>query len=227
MNFADIFGGFFAALFTFLIFSYALGDNALFRMVVHIFIGVAAGYAAAVALHSVLLPAFNSQPLSSLVVPLLWIGLLFTKLSPRTAVLGNPASALLVGVGAAVAVGGAIQGTLLPQLAGSASYFSPERLSAAFGDGRFGDALGLLFNGAVILVGTVTSLAYFHFGAQSRPNQVPQRRRIIEIIARVGQGFIAITLGVLFAGVYSAALVALIERLDSLFNFVGRLARLF
>ncbi|MBI3158641.1 MAG: hypothetical protein HYZ26_03450 [Chloroflexi bacterium] len=226
MNLADLIGGFFAALFTFLVFSYALGDNALFRMAVHIFIGAAAGYAAAVALNNVLLPAFFSQPLTQLVVPLLWIGLLFTKLSPRTAVLGNPASALLVGVGAAVAVGGAIQGTLLPQLAGSASFFSPEKMGQAFAAGQTGAALGYLINGAIILVGTITSLAYFHFGAKSLPNQMPQRNRIIDLVARVGQAFIAITFGVLFAGVYSAALAALIERLDTLIEFLLRLAGL-
>jgi hypothetical protein len=227
MNPADLLGGLAAAILTFLILSYALGDNFAFRLAVHLFIGAAAGYAAAVALHSVLLPAFASQPLTRLVVPLLWIGLLFTKLSPRTAVLGNPASALLVGVGAAVAVGGAIQGTLLPQLAGSASYFSPEKMAQAFAAGRTGAALGYLFNGGIILVGTISSLAYFHFGARSLPNQLPRRNRIIEMAARLGQVFIAITFGVLFAGVYSAALSALIERLDSIIEYLIRATGMF
>lgn len=224
MNVGDLVGGFIAALLTFLVFSYALGDNALFRLVVHVFIGVSAGYAAGVALNNVLIPAFENLPLEQLVIPLLWILLLFTKLSPRTAALGNPASALLVGVGAAVAVSGAVQGTLLPMVTGSASFFSPAKLGAALGSGQLGAALGYLVNGALILLGTIATLVYFHFGAKSHPNQLPERNRIISRVAQVGQGFIAITFGVLFAGTLSAALAAMIERLDTLFDFLVRLA---
>ncbi len=224
MSAGDLVGGFIAALLTFLVFSYALGDNGLFRLAVHLFIGVSAGYAAAVALNTVLLPALLERPLAELLVPLFWILLLFTKLSPRTAVLGNPASALLVGVGAAVAVSGAVQGTLLPQVAGSTSFFSPEKLAGALGSGQLGAALGYLVNGSLILVGTIATLAYFHFGAKNHPHQLPERHRLIELLARVGQVFIAITFGVLFAGTLSAALAALIERLDTLFDFLARMA---
>jgi hypothetical protein len=37
--------------------------------------------------------------------------------------------------------------------------------------------------------------------------------------AWVGRIFVAITLGVIFAGVYMAALTAMIERLSSIINF--------
>jgi hypothetical protein len=77
-----------------------------------------------------------------------------------------------------------------------------------------------LVNGGIILVGTITSFAYFHFGAQRRQNQVPVRQAWIEELSQIGQLFIAITLGVLFAGVYSAALAALVERLSFLVDFL-------
>jgi hypothetical protein len=41
---------------------------------------------------------------------------LLLKLSPRTAPLGNVAMGFVMGVGSAVAVGGAVLGTLLPQV---------------------------------------------------------------------------------------------------------------
>ena len=63
-------------------------------------------------------------------------------------------------------------------------------------------------------MGTITSLAHFHFSAKAVPNQIPQRARLIELISKIGQVFIAIALGVIFAGVYSAAMLALIERFD-------------
>ena len=37
---------------------------------------------------------------------------------------------------------------------------------------------------------------------------------LIEVLSKIGEVFIAITLGALFAGVYLAALAALIDRLD-------------
>jgi uncharacterized membrane protein len=43
---------------------------------------------------------------------------------------------------------------------------------------------------------------------------------LIELFAWVGRIFIGITLGAVFAGVYSAALAALIERFSSLVNFI-------
>ena len=55
------------------------------------------------------------------------------------------------------------------------------------------------------------------------PDATTKRNRILEIIAWVGRLFIAITLGVLFAGVYTAALTAMIERLGSIINFIRQL----
>jgi energy-converting hydrogenase Eha subunit A len=45
--------------------------------------------------------------------------------------------------------------------------------------------------------------------------------RLIELLAWFGRIFIAIALGVIFAGVYSAALTAFIERINFLITFFG------
>ena len=203
-------------LFTLMVLSYLVGDNPLFRLAIHIFIGVSAGYAAAVAWHQVLSPKLI-QPLlfgglleSILaIVPLLLGALLLMKLSPRTARLGNPAMAFMVGAGAAVAVGGAVLGTLFPQILASINLFdlkTPERL----------------FEGSIILIGTLTTLTYFHFGAKATPSG-PQRGRLVDALGGIGQVFIAITFGVLFAGAYAAAMTALIERLNFLWTFIASL----
>lgn len=203
-------------LFTLMVLSYLVGDNPLFRLAIHIFIGVSAGYAAAVAWHQVLSPKLI-QPLlfgglleSILaIVPLLLGALLLMKLSPRTAWLGNPAMAFMVGAGAAVAVGGAVLGTLFPQILASINLFdlkTPERL----------------FEGSIILIGTLTTLTYFHFGAKATPSG-PQRGRLVDALGGIGQVFIAITFGVLFAGAYAAAMTALIERSNFLWTFIASL----
>jgi len=203
--------------FTVLVLSYALGDNMLFRLAIHIFIGAAAGYAAAVAIKEILLPRLAGMTDMQFMIALFWIGLLSLKLfgsAPQISRLGNLASAMMVGVGAAVAVGGAIQGTLLPQISAASNFFD---------SASYDNFLQSLVWGSFALVGTITSLAHFHFSAKAVQNQIPKRSRLIEIISKIGQVFIAIALGVIFAGVYSAALLALIERFDFIVQVIKRL----
>ena len=50
----DLIVGVVAFLFTLMIFSYLIGDNPLFRVAVYIFVGVSAGYVAAVAFRQVI-----------------------------------------------------------------------------------------------------------------------------------------------------------------------------
>lgn len=199
---------------TLLIFSYLIGDNPLFRSAIYIFIGVSSGYAAVVVWQYVLMPKLFS-PLASfdlkqnwlLIVPLILSVSLLAKLSPRIAWLGSFAMALLVGVGAATALSGAVVGTLIPQSRAAMN---------AFASPNFSD----LLEGVVMLAGTVLTLIYFQFSAKRAADGSVKRNLIIEVLAWGGRVFIAITFGVLFAGVYMAALTAMLERLSSVINFV-------
>src|SRR5512146_3239626 len=206
-----------AFLLTLMVLSYLIGDNPLFRIAVYLFIGVSAGYVAAVAFWQVLWPdlivplvAGTAMQRALLAVPLLLSGLLLMKAWPALSRLGMPAMGLLVGAAAAAAIGGAVLGTVIPQVQATIEPLSLRNLSA----------LDVLINGLVVLVGVVASLAYFHFGAQARQDGSIRRFFLVEILAAVGSIFVAITLGVLFSGVYSAALTALIERLLFLGSFV-------
>jgi hypothetical protein len=201
-------------LLTLLVFSYLIGDNLLFRSAVYLFIGVSSGYAAVVVWNSVLMPKLFQPILSadpgqllSVVVPLGLSVSLLAKLSPRIAWLGSFAMAMLVGVVAATALSGAVIGTLIPQ-------------SRAAMDAFFSPTFARLIEGGFMLLGTALTLAYFQFSATRAANGSVRRNIIFEILAWGGRVFIAITLGVLFAGVYMAALTAMIERLSSAINFV-------
>jgi hypothetical protein len=206
--------------FTIAILSYLIGDNPLFKLSIHIFVGVSAGYAAAATWHSILKPKLieplligNNQQRLLLVVPLVLCVLLLTKLSPRAARLGNPAMAFLVGTGAAVTILGAVYGTLIPQTVASINLFGIGTGSLFF---------ERLFEGLIFLVGTICTLAYFHFGARPAPSG-PRRSKLVVGMAWVGKIFIVITLAVLFAGAYVAALTAMIERINSLWVFLRSL----
>ncbi len=212
----DLISGLIGFLLTVMILSYIIGDGPVFRIAIYIFIGVSAGYVTVVAIYQVLLPGFlgffdsSASPVARvlLIFPLLLGGLMLMKISPRLSTLGAPATAYIVGVSAAAAVGGAVLGTILPQVGAAAESVSVRNSG------------GSVINGLIMLVVTVFTLAYFQFGAQRQPDGTIQRNRILETIAWVGGIFVALTLGALFAGVYSAALTALVERVNSLFAFI-------
>jgi hypothetical protein len=204
---------------TLMVFSYLIGDNPLFRIAVYLFIGVASGYAATIVLQYVLLPKLSQAltpftPLS--LVPFVLGVSLLAKLSPRVSWIGSFAMAVLVGVGAAAALGGALIGTLLPQAQAAINGFDIR----SAGNLNLGEAAFRLLGGGIMLIGTVVTLASFHFSAGRAADGVPRRNRIIEGLAWVGRIFIAITFGALFAGVYMSALTALIERLSFLINSI-------
>jgi hypothetical protein len=222
---ADLLGGLISFLLTLMILSYLFGDNAFFRVAVYIFVGVSAGYAAAVAWWQVLWPRLFNPLLRGdltqriLAILALFLGvLLLMKISTRTSRLGNPAVAYLVGIAAAVAIGGAVLGTIIPQTQASFNVMDISNAGQNFFE--------RLFFGILMLIGTITTLAYFHFGARSTPTG-PQRNKFVNILGWVGQFFIAVTLGVLFAGVFSASLTALIERIGSLSDFIIKVKALF
>ena len=210
-------------LLTLMVFSYLIGDNPLFRVAIYLFIGVASGYAATAVWHYVLVPRlFQSlatfNPLA--IIPLIFALSLLAKLLPRVSWIGSFAMAVLVGVGAAAAIGGALIGTLLPQANAAIDAFD---LRAAGGGTN---ALFQLAQGGVMFLGTVFTLASFHFSVGRAADGTPRQNRILAGIAWVGRIFIAITFGVLFAGVYMSALTALIERLSFVLNFIRGLAGL-
>ena len=216
----ELISAFVGFILTLMIFSYLIGDNPLFRIAVYLFIGVSSGYAATVIVYYVLLPKFNqfqSLDVNQLilgVIPLILGATLLAKLSPRISWIGNFAMAMLVGVGAAAALGGALLGTLIPQAQASIDAFDLQSSTSP--------ALKFL-EAVVMLAGTVLTLAAFQFGAKRAPDGTPRRNVLLEWIARFGRLFIAITFGVLFAGVYMAALTAMIERLSSVINFIRQL----
>jgi hypothetical protein len=213
---ADLIWTLVSLLLTLMVFSYLFGDNILFRIATYIFVGVTAGYVAVILVYQVLLPGLVWPVISGsflqAVVPIVLSLLLVTKLFPRLASLGNISMGYVVGIAAAVIIGGAVMGTLFGQGMAAINMFDASA-AAASPQGPFVQYLGAAF----ILVGTVCTLAYFNFGAvsaSSSANQPPHRPPMVELLARIGQVFIAITLGAIFAGIFAASITALIERLD-------------
>jgi hypothetical protein len=221
MSSPGLFWSFTSFILTLLIFSYFFGDNPLFRLATYLFVGVTSAYVAVVVIYQVLLPRLvwpllhgGMAERAFVILPLLLSLLLLTKLSPKVSQIGSVPMAYLVGAGAAVIISGAVTGTILSQSRAAIQMFDLQS-----GTIQGSGPVFQFITASVLLVGTVTSLAYFHFGAKPRPNGPAQRSALVEKLARVGQVFIAITLGALLAGVYATAITALIERLDFILQF--------
>jgi hypothetical protein len=208
----ELLGVWVAALLTLMVFSYLLGDNPLYQLAQHLFIGTTLGYAALIAVTTVLgrrlVAPLLTDPAANwdLAVPFVLGLLLLLKVRPGTARLGNVALGYLVGVGAAVALGGALFGTLRPQLATTVVSVNPVQA------GGWGPAA----NRVVLIAGTVATLVAFTFSAGRRTWSDRLRSALVWPWARLGRWVLMITFGALFASVAVARLTLLIGRLQFL-----------
>jgi hypothetical protein len=208
---SELISGAIAFLLTVFVLSYLFGDNFLFRAAIYIFIGASAGYVAVLLLNQVLVPQLIipmiSGSIAGIILAILAL-LLFAKAFPPLSKLGTPSLAFMVGVGAAIAIGGAVTGTLFPQISAGINAF--EGISSLEG----------LIEAFAMLLVTISTLVYFQFSAKRGDDGKYQRNPLTRTLAFLGKIFIAITFGVLFAGVFSAALTAFIERIDFLITFI-------
>ncbi len=218
----DIIWSFIGFILTILVFSYLAGDNILFRIVIYAFIGITAGYVTLILFSQVFwprlfLPIITGSLTNKVigVVGLIMSILLFMKLSPKLARLGNLPMGFLVGVGAAVAIGGAVTGTLIPQFMASINlpFLQPTTHPQIY-------SWEPIVNGVLMVLGTLTTLIYFQYGArQSRDGKI-RRGWLIEILAWIGKVIAGISFGAIFAGVLSATITAMVERVAFLINFL-------
>jgi hypothetical protein len=226
---SELFGLLVGFALTLFVFSYIVGDNLLFRVGIHVFIGAAAGYVTAVAWHNIVWP-YLFQPWTSatadwktylgLLVPLGLSVLLLLRLLPRPPLWSSLALAFLVGVGAATVIGGALMGTLVPQLLASINVLE-DPLGAVYWDNRWLKFL----NAGVILISTIGSLVYFQFWKNPKPHDDLRQPGWIEGLAWIGKVSIVVSLAVLFSGVLVAALTALVDRMHFLITFITSIIR--
>jgi hypothetical protein len=203
--------------------SYLLGDNFLFRFATHVLVGAGAAYIAFTVIVDVLwqrvvIPFIilrsTQDPALQMKADALVAGigiflsfLLLSKLLPRWAFIGNIPVGYLVGVGAAVALGGALFGTIGAQVQATAA--PPNGwLSGPYLDWA---KIGL---NVIVGFGTITALLSFGFYRAAR-------RGILSGIHSIGRWFVSIALGATFALVYIASVTVLIDRVQAIVNAFG------
>jgi len=215
-------GSVIAFVLTLMVFSYIFGDNILFKLASHIFVGVALGYALIVTWHGVFWPALSAGNfITALPALLLCLLLIFkVKAAPGKVsnVLGNIPLAYLLGVGAALAIGGALFGTLFPQVLATTSIsLNPNHYPDT--DREVG--LVIWLNNIIVVLGTVGTFFYFTFAVRAHGLLGGLQEGFVRFWAGMGRLMIIFTLGALFANTVSARVALLVSRLQFLFGFFG------
>jgi hypothetical protein len=217
---ADLIGLIVGTLLTLLVLSYILGDNPLYRLALHLLVGATVGYGVAVTVVTVLrtvLPALqnDSPDRVRVLIPVILGILLLFKGFPRWSAWGNFSTALLVGVGAAVALSGALLGTIIPQAAAVGS----------LDDWLRGGAYGLL-NGFLVTVGTIGALLAFAFTVPRRPTLQRLWNNSVGVLGQMGRLFLLATFGAAFATALTASLTVLVGRVYAVVIGLQRLLTL-
>lgn len=203
-----------AGLLTLFVLSRIVGDNPFFRVAQYLFVGVSLGYSFVVIYHQVLVPSVTRVMAGaddnawSLVVALafpLVLGLLFL---PRVigqqvgSWLANFPLGFIFGVGAALALVGALAGTLLPQTLATVTT---------------GDGPAQIAGAVLLALGVIITLSYFYFTVSHEKGS----GRIVALTARAGRWLLMVAFGFFFAGALVTYLTALSERFDFLIGLVG------
>jgi hypothetical protein len=209
-------GGAVAAVLSLCVLSRALGDNPLYRFAQSLLVGIALGYVTAVVLRSALVPPIDrliyGQPsVEEWIVTGTGIGLgvlLLTRFGrQRGSFLANLPLALLFGVGAAIALVGAVRGTLIPQL------FATVRVAPL--PGTLDDQIGV----GVLIALTVSTLLAFTYtssATRSAEGQTVRRRSIGGALRAVARGAILLAFGVFFAATVTTYISALVARVAAI-----------
>jgi len=190
-----------AAAVTLVVLAYLLGERRLFRHAQHLLAGLATGYLVVIAMREVLVPRLI-EPLAT--DPggnvLLWaaaalvMALAAARWLPRS-VVALPVAVLIAGT-AAFALGGAVAGTLLPQLAASVLPADAPLIDLA--------------NGVLAMVITALVLVSFLHG-------IP-RGRLVGGAAGVGRLLVLGGIGGWLGFLIVSRLVLLVDRLSFLIN---------
>ncbi len=199
-----------ALILTLMIYSYLIGDNVIFRLAEHILVGVSVGWATLQVVFNLIIPAVDriregggaGQVVAYTVPLLLGVIILFRPLRAARPIT-NLVMALVIGTVSALALAGAVAGTLLPQM--GATMLPLTR-------GGLTDIIGAV----VLVAGTILALWYFQFTTR-KSAQVQADSASAGAVSRtgrlLGRWTIMLAFGAVFASVFLTYFAALVDRI--------------
>jgi hypothetical protein len=209
-----ILGAWVATGLTLFILSFLYQDNPLFKLAEHLYVGVSVGYTIVkaydtVIVHLILKPIVENGEWS-LLIPVTIGMLMLTRYVPKASWLSRYAFAMIVGIGAGLAIPRTISSFILKQIEDTV-----RPLLSMGGDG-VSFSFNLLnhasnLNAIIILVGVTSVLFYFFFSVEHHgPGKA---------VARTGIVFLMIAFGAAFGYTVMARMSLLIGRLTDLIEF--------
>jgi len=162
------------ALFTIAAYSYLYKENRLYRMAEHIYVGAGAGYALAAGYLNVMNKAWNPLVQKGqviVIVPLLLGLMLFLRFTKNLKWVSRIPLALVVGMGAAIAMRGAVGEQFISQVKATMIPINS-------------------INNLILIFGTIGTLTYFFFTFP--------KNSVVRVGSNVGRWILMITFGAAF-----------------------------
>jgi len=195
-----------AALLTLAIYSFLYKDNPIYKVAEYIFVGLSAGYWAAFLWWNYAYPNLF-EPLGQghywNIIPIAMGFMMFTQLSRRTSWLVRFPLTFVLGVSLGLQIVAAVEGDLVPQLAGT---FSPFTRGALFNTYDFWASVGYI----VLLVGVLATITYFFFSKE--------HKGILGVSSKIGIYFLMVAFGASFGYTIMARISLLFGRFHFLLS---------
>lgn len=189
--------------------------HTIYRVAVYVFVGVALGYGAIMAWHGVLVPRLLRQLGRGewfYLVPLVFCLLLLSRVRESWRGASSLTISFLFGVGTALAVGGALVGTLIPQVQATFVSLNPAHYQAvATEEGTLPVSYAL--DALLVVLGTVSTLLYFYFTTSRGRRRERAHDGMMQLATGFGKVFIMFTFGALFASAAISRIALLIDRI--------------
>lgn len=202
------FGTIIAGLLTLAILSFLYRDNPVYKLAEYLLIGVSIGYALVIAWKSammdlLLIPLFGDGDWS-LVLPLSFGLMMFGRFHTKTSFISRIPLAVLIGSGAGAAVPAMLGPRILSQVSGSVvPFLGPNGMPN--------------WSGLVVLIGVLTTLAYFFFSRE--------HRGALGVASKIGTWFLMIFFGTTFGYTVMSRMSTFIGRAEFLLTDFLHLTR--
>ena len=211
---AQLVGVWLSAFLTLAIFSFLYGDNPLYKLAEHIFVGVSAGYSVVIAYYEALLPDLINplfrpklvdleHPNYWLVVPGVMGIMILARFVPRYDWLSRWPIAFVIGLGAGASIPSSVQADIIIQLRETVA-----PLWTVDSSRPLGSVMWASFSSLVLAAGVLCTLSYFYF---SLPH-----KGVLGATSRVGVWFLMVAFGASFGNTVMARLSLLIGRVQFL-----------
>jgi len=215
-EFLILLAGLLLSLFTF---SLILGDNWLFRFAASVLSGLLSGYVCILLIDKILITKMI-EPFSDLsdnwnekivIILVILSGVfLFLKFYFQKKTGGNLILATLLCIAAALTISGIANGTILGFYQGIISRFQLVENHEGI---RYWAETG------IILIGTITSLLYTqHYWFNRKDQTVVDQKISLHFFSSIGEIFIGIALGSIFAGCFVASAMILVQYLSRIIS---------